>query len=139
MSLIGGLLAFVLIPLKARPPEPPKPKPDTTEAALDFWRNAGARLMKEVERLREENQRLRSERDAMAREVERHWRQQNALADAQMRQQVQMLAQYQPQQGQLGLQQQNYQNQALAQLAQNDWCNCVPARSQIFDVDHRSL
>jgi hypothetical protein len=53
MSLISSLLAFVIIPLKARPAQK-TPRDREVEAltfALDHWRDAGAALMKENERL----------------------------------------------------------------------------------------
>ena len=76
MSMIGTLLAFVVIPLKARPPEKPAPTPDDEVArltfALDYWRRAGTALM-------EENLRLREERVALEREVD-HARRGQALS-----------------------------------------------------------
>jgi hypothetical protein len=140
MSMIGTLLAFVVFPLKAKPPAPPAPK--TWEFALDHWRNAYAVLSRENERLRAESLRLIDERDALRRRLELFNRIERMPSRQEQAMQAQMLAQYQGL-GQLAQQQlQNalYNQQAAlnAQSQQNlgafqDFCNCVPSRAEVFD------
>lgn len=140
MSLIGTLLAFVVFPLKARPPEP---KPDkAVPFALDFWRKTGWALMKEVESLREERDALRAQLQSLteqqARQIAYY---QQALAS---QHQAQMLAQYQPAQLQQAQALQNYAYQGLGQQNQmalpqtqfQDWCNCVPSRGEVIGNSH---
>jgi hypothetical protein len=136
MSMIGTLLAFVVFPLKAKPKEPAPPAPKTWEFALDYWRSAYAVLSRENERLRVESLRLIDERDALRRQLELFTR----IERIRSRQEQAMQAQMQAQQAQYqGLGQLCNQQAALnAQSQQNlgafqDFCNCVPSRSQVFD------
>lgn len=122
MSLIGSLLAFVVFPLKARPPAP-KPDDKVVAFALDFWRKTGWALMKEVESLREERDALRAQLRSLADQQARQlaYYQERMIAQHQ----AQMRAQYQPAPHQ----------QALAQPFQ-DWRNCAPSRGEVIGNSH---
>jgi hypothetical protein len=143
MSLIGSLLALVVFPLKARPQNlsdpKPMPAPELESLALDFWRNAYAKLEAENERLREELRNTREHRDWLAGELSDTRRRYEGGLQAQMQQQSyqglgQLAQQVQAnalmaQQAQM-LQQNYYpaQQGALDEFMRN----CVPSRAQVF-------
>lgn len=149
MSMIGTLLAFVVIPLRAKLPAP-KPDEKVVPFALDFWRKAGQALMKENERLRKERDdaraaslQLMDERDALRAQLRSLANQQaRQLASRQQAAQAQQIAQYHQQaQALLGQQQQNLQGFGQLGRGQNhlynlqDFCNCVPSREQMLTRD----
>jgi hypothetical protein len=100
MSLLGSLLALVVIPLKAKPR-----KTEVETFALNYWRDAGAALMKEVAELRLERDYWRATADnwrAVATKLEER-RRDNARQE---------LAVYERQYG--------------------PDCTCIPSRSQVL-------
>ena len=136
MSLIGSLLAFVVIPLKAKPkPKPPTEREGRLEAdaqrltfALDHWRSAWHALWAD-------NERLREERDALRRELALRRREDRWLRLGEVN--AQMAQQAQQQNRALALQNAQYQGGLAQQLgmqqAYQGLCNCVPSRSQMLD------
>jgi hypothetical protein len=133
MSLIGSLLAFVVFPLKARPPAP-KPDDRVVSFALDFWRKTGWALMKEVESLREERDTLRAQLRSLA-------SQQQALAAHYQTQQLaqhhglaqQMLGSRPNQQSYQGIGQYADYLAAMQNKAVFDSCTCVPSRGEVLE------
>lgn len=83
MSLIGSLLALVLIPLKARPPK--REDEANLTFALDHWRNAWHVLWAE-------NERMKAERDHY-RDLADEWRRSYAAQERMQQQSFQGLGQ----------------------------------------------
>jgi hypothetical protein len=142
MSLIGSLLALVLIPLKARAPEVETKRERELadevrrlEFALNYWRTAYDALEDSFERQLAKNESLREERDTLARELSdmrRRETDRQFYGYAQMQNQLQAQAMQDValyQQSQLAA----YQGLGQAQGLQNAlMCNCVPSRAQVF-------
>lgn len=132
MSLIGSLMALVLIPLKAKPNEAPTQREveladevNRANFALAYWRNAGMTLMEENDRLIEQNRSLSAERDRL--------RAANESLFASNERLIQAHYQQQSFQGLGQLADQVMQNAAFAQYAQAmPFRNCVPSRGDVL-------
>jgi hypothetical protein len=137
MSLIGSLLGLVLIPLKAKPKQPPKEEDNLTvlalakelncmQFALNHWRDSGHALWEENQRLREDLRAARDERDLVRAELRELMVQKDPTSPYYRRRGLAALDMTSP----------NYHAQ-LERYGQMAWgdCACIPSRGQALNRD----